>query len=153
MTDRQTRLEQLQHRFEAGHAAAAWEALRIVLQDRPAVLPDWLAEYLAETASSLLEIEPEPGRLAGAVLEALQLAGNVGPSAFTQYRTQCRREAALQDMAQKIECGASPEMAAAEVGGRRGYSETTLMRYYREWKKSPGNLFRTSGMEAGTNGP
>ncbi|RRQ19911.1 hypothetical protein [Thiohalobacter thiocyanaticus] len=153
MSNSATQLEQLQRRFEAGNAVAAWEALQIVLEERPAALPDWLAEYLAAAAASLLTIEPDPGHLAGAVLEALSLAGNVGPSVFTQYRTQRRREAALEEMAQEIRRGTSPEMAAAEVGGRRGYSETTLMRYYREWKKSPGNLFRTSGERCGTNGP
>lgn len=150
MTDR---LEQLQHLYESGNPVAAWEALTLVLSRDPAGLPDWVAEYLLTAAERILQIDPDPKSVAGAVLDALELSGTGGPSLVRQYQTARRRAAALDDMAEQIAQGTSPDMAAATAGARHGYSETSLMTYWRQTRreKTPEEPSRTGTADHGKN--
>ena len=137
--DRLSRLESLYQ--QTGNPAFCWEA--ITGCDTPEELPDWVWAYLTRCASNFLAIPSDPSTLGGAVLEALELASNGGPSLIRQAQTQRRREAALDDMQVRIDRGVDPAIASDLVGPLHGYSGPTLLTYYyrrQRVEKSPGEL-------------
>lgn len=129
--DRLAELERLAD--ETGNPVFAWEALSLC--EKPEELPAWAWDYLSGCASRLLELEPDPKRLAAAVLDALWLSGSGGPGLFKRATAARRRREALEHMAELLVAGANVDDAAKQAAEGTGLSWSTLRGYHFEGRR------------------